>query len=53
MIDKRQEFAPKLSSRRLADGTMVSPTLEDLSPFLPREELAEAMATDAPDVVAA
>jgi acetolactate synthase I/II/III large subunit len=44
MIDKRQEFAPKLSSRRLEDGTMISPTLEDLSPFLPREELAEAMA---------
>lgn len=43
MIDKRQEFAPKLSSRRLEDGTMVSPTLEDLSPFLSREELAEAM----------
>ena len=44
MIDKRQEFAPKLSSRRLDDGTMVSPTLEDLSPFLPRIELAAAMA---------
>ncbi len=44
MIDKRQEFAPKLSSRRLEDGTMVSPTLEDLSPFLPRDELADAMA---------
>ena len=44
MIDKRQEFSPKLSSRRLEDGTMVSPTLEDLSPFLPRDELAEAMA---------
>lgn len=44
MIDKRQEFAPKLSSRRLDDGAMVSPTLEDLSPFLPREELAAAMA---------
>lgn len=44
MIDKRQEFAPKLSSRRLPDGTMVSPMLEDLSPFLPRDELAEAMA---------
>ena len=44
MIDKRQEFAPKLSSRKLADGTMVSPTLEDLSPFLSREALAEAMA---------
>lgn len=43
MIDKLQEFAPKLSSRRLEDGTMVSPTLEDLSPFVSREELAEAM----------
>ncbi|MDB5712887.1 MAG: acetolactate synthase [Sphingomonadales bacterium] len=44
MIDKQQEFAPKLSSRKLDDGTMVSPTLEDMSPFLSREELAEAMA---------
>jgi acetolactate synthase-1/2/3 large subunit len=44
MIDKRQEFAPKLSSRRLEDGTMISPPLEDLSPFLATEELAEAMA---------
>jgi acetolactate synthase-1/2/3 large subunit len=44
MIDKRQEFAPKLSSRRLEDGTMVSPTLEDLSPFLETEVLREAMA---------
>ncbi|MEG3087840.1 thiamine pyrophosphate-binding protein [Sphingomonas sp. PB4P5] len=44
MIDKRQEFAPKLNSRKLDDGTMVSPTLEDLSPFLSREELAAAMA---------
>lgn len=43
-IDKAQEFAPKLSSRRLEDGTMVSPSLEDLSPFLPREELEIAMA---------
>ena len=44
MIDKRQEFAPKLSSRRLDDGTMVSPPLEDLSPFLETAVLAEAMA---------
>lgn len=44
MIDKRQEFAPKLTSRRLEDGTMVSSALEDLSPFLPRDELAAAMA---------
>lgn len=43
MIDKTQQFEPKLSSRRLADGSMVSPPLEDLSPFLSDAELAEAM----------
>lgn len=44
MIDKAQQFAPKLSSRRLPDGSMVSAPLEDLSPFLSDEELAAAMA---------
>lgn len=43
MIDKAQQFEPKLSSRRLPDGSMVSPPLEDLSPFLSDEDLAEAM----------
>lgn len=43
MIDKAQAFAPKLSSRRLDDGTMVSSPLEDLAPFLPRDEFAWAM----------
>lgn len=43
MIDKAQAFAPKLSSRRLDDGTMVTTPLEDMAPFLSREELAEAM----------
>jgi acetolactate synthase-1/2/3 large subunit len=43
MIDKRQEFAPKLSSRKLEDGTMISPPLEDLSPFLDTDVLAGAM----------
>ena len=42
-IDKAQDFAPKLQSRRLSDGTMVSPALEDMAPFLPREELASIM----------
>lgn len=42
-LDQQQGFAPKLSSRRLEDGTMVSSPLEDLFPFLPREELAENM----------
>jgi len=36
-------FAPKLSARKLADGSMVSPSLEDLYPFLDRRELAENM----------
>ncbi len=44
MIDKAQQFAPKLSSRKLDDGTMVSSPLEDLVPFLSDQELAEAMA---------
>ena len=43
MVDKAQPFAPKLSSRRLDDGTMVTAALEDLAPFLPRDELAENM----------
>ncbi len=46
MIDKAQQFAPKLASRRLEDGTMVSPALEDMAPFLPRDEFAGAMAID-------
>ena len=44
MVDKSQNFAPKVSSRRLEDGTMVTAPMEDLAPFLPREELAEALA---------
>lgn len=43
MLDENQPFAPKLSSRQLPDGTMVSPALEDLSPFLEREELMQNM----------
>ncbi|TAK87951.1 MAG: thiamine pyrophosphate-binding protein [Betaproteobacteria bacterium] len=42
-LDKSQVFAPKLSSRRLDDGTMVSSPLEDLAPFLPRDEFAQNM----------
>ena len=32
-------FAPKLSARKLPDGTMISPTLEDMFPFLDRKEM--------------
>ncbi|MBQ2611495.1 thiamine pyrophosphate-binding protein [bacterium] len=38
-------FTPKLSSRTLSDGTMVSPSLEDMFPFLPDEELKTNMPT--------
>lgn len=43
MVDREQNFAPKLSSKRLPDGTMITAPLEDLSPFLPREELEANM----------
>jgi len=48
MIDKNQVFAPKLASRKLEDGTMVTAALEDMAPFLSREELADNMRTDEP-----
>ncbi|MBL0311622.1 MAG: thiamine pyrophosphate-binding protein [Holophagaceae bacterium] len=38
ILDLEQSFAPKLTSRRLEDGRMVTSPLEDLAPFLPREE---------------
>lgn len=38
ILDLNQQFAPKLSSRKLPDGRMVSSPLEDLAPFLDREE---------------
>ncbi len=44
MVDMGQNFAPKVSSRRLEDGSMVTAPMEDLAPFLPRDELAEALA---------
>lgn len=41
--DTKQVWEPKSSSKRLEDGTIVSPPLEDLAPFLPRAELEENM----------
>lgn len=38
-----QVWEPKSSTKRLEDGTLVSPPLEDLAPFLPREELKRNM----------
>lgn len=41
--DTVQVWEPKSSTKRLLDGTLVSPPLEDLAPFLPREELEKQM----------
>lgn len=38
-----QLFEPKSATKRLEDGTLVSPPLEDLAPFLPREEFLANM----------
>ncbi len=41
MIDKEQFFEPKLSSKVMPDGKIVSPEIDDLSPFLSRDEYLE------------
>ena len=41
--DTIQRWEPKSSTKRLEDGTLVSPPLEDLAPFLPKEELEKIM----------
>ena len=38
MLSPDYIFAPKLSAKKLDDGTMISPSLEDLYPFLDRDE---------------
>lgn len=40
---KDQVWEPKSSTKRLEDGSLVSPPLEDLAPFLSREELEKNM----------
>ncbi|MCU1337564.1 MAG: acetolactate synthase [Bryobacterales bacterium] len=39
MLDAAQEFEPRLKSRQLPDGSIVSPALEDMYPFLEPDEL--------------
>lgn len=40
VLDDTQPFEPRMSSRQLDDGRIVTPPLEDMFPFLPRDELA-------------
>ncbi|MCR4754342.1 MAG: thiamine pyrophosphate-binding protein [Lachnospiraceae bacterium] len=43
MCSMNQCFEPKLSTKRMPDGTLYSPPLEDMAPFLSRTELEENM----------
>ena len=43
MLDPFEILGPKAASKRLPDGTMVSAPLEDMAPFLPRDEFAANM----------
>lgn len=42
-LDRSQGFEPKLSSKRLSDGRMVTAPLEDMAPFLDRESFRANM----------
>ncbi|AEE16247.1 thiamine pyrophosphate-binding protein [Treponema brennaborense] len=42
-VSTDQVFEPKSATKKLADGSLFSPPLEDMSPFLSRSELAENM----------
>ena len=46
IIDENQVFAPKLGAKQHADGRITSPALEDLSPFLSKDELKSNMIID-------
>jgi acetolactate synthase-1/2/3 large subunit len=43
VVDEEQVFEPKLGAKQHPDGRITSPALEDLSPFLSREELQSNM----------
>lgn len=49
VIDRSQTFAPRLASRQLPNGQIVSGILEDLTPLLSREELADNMIIPLPE----
>ena len=46
-VSIEQKFEPKSAAKRRLDGSMESPPLEDMAPFLPREELFSNLYIDA------
>jgi acetolactate synthase-1/2/3 large subunit len=49
ILDPAQPFEPKTSSKRLPDGRLVSAPLEDMWPFLDRQEFTENMLVQTTD----
>lgn len=43
MVSLSQQFLPKSAAKKLPDGSLVSPPLEDMAPFLPKEEMEKLM----------
>lgn len=43
LVSTTQKFEPKSATKRMPDGRLISPPLEDIAPFLSREELKENM----------
>jgi acetolactate synthase-1/2/3 large subunit len=41
VVDPHQSYEPRVTSRELPDGTIVSPGLEDMFPYLSEEEVTE------------
>ena len=50
VLDNDYVFAPKLSSKKEADGRIISNPLEDLSPLLPRDEFKSNMIISSDDL---
>ena len=44
VVDPTQEYVPKSTARMLEDGRLVSAPLDDMAPFLPRDEVYENLA---------
>ena len=49
MTDPWEQLGPKAASKRLENGKIISAPLEDLAPFLPREEFKECMLIEPDD----
>ena len=43
LVTLTQQFLPKSAAKRLPDGSIISPPLEDLAPYLPDEEMDRIM----------